>query len=327
MNEQIQNCCNLIRDKDIHSKEDIIVKSISITNCYENKIRIPKEKSNSIEASDNNISNSHDKIIDLIPLKSIPDLFINFDIVQIDENGLFNNLKNSKYNKVIFKTIQEHYSPSNGNFLTTDNNNNNHNENNKIDKNENENENNIYNNEMNTVFISNKIEPKLNKSLSLFSIEYNKSSNNYILTSLTDEIYFSLEVWSNKNLHLENLKRYYLQLSDTIISIFPNNIDRNITIKLLNINNGDKKKNKYNFDTKVLPIKIGRNDCNINIYKESISRVHLIIDYDININKFFIRDNYSTNGSLILLKKGKDIELKDKMFFFLEKVHFILKRQ
>ena len=334
MNEPIQNCCSLIRNKDIHSKEDIIVKSISITNCYENKIRIPKEKSNSIEASDNsekniniinNISNNHDKIIDLIPLKSIPDLFINFEIVQIDENGLTNNLKNSKYNKVIFKTIQENYSPSNGNFLTTDNNN--HNENNKIEKNEIDNENNINNNEINTVFISNKIEPKLNKSLSLFSIEYNKTSNNYILTSLTDEIYFSLEIWSNKNFYLENLKRYYLQLSNIIISIFPNNIDRNITIKLLNINNGDKNKNKYNFDCKVLPIKIGRSDCNININKESISKVHLIIDYDININKFFIRDNYSTNGSLILLKKGKDIELKDKMFFFLEKVHFILKRQ
>ena len=268
---------------------------------------------------------SNKNIINLIPLKSIQDLFTNYNVVKIDENGLCDNLniKKAKFNKVIFNiTTQRDTSlntPSNTNILSSNNND----DKNEIEKNKNNGEN--ENNNFDTVYISNKIEPKINKSLSLFCIQYNKTSNNYILTSFTDEIFFALEIWSNKNFYLENSKRYYVQLSDIIISIFPNNIDKNITIKLLNLQSEEKGKNKYILDCNNLPITIGRNGCSININKTSISKVHLLINFDTNRNQFFIRDNFSTNGSLILLKKGKDIKLEDKMFFFLGKEHFMLK--
>ena len=268
---------------------------------------------------------SNKNIINLIPLKSIQDLFTNYNVVKIDENGLCDNLniKKAKFNKVIFNiTTQRDTSlntPSNTNILSSNNND----DKNEIEKNKNNGEN--ENNNFDTVYISNKIEPKINKSLSLFCIQYNKTSNNYILTSFTDEIFFALEIWSNKNFYLENSKRYYVQLSDIIISIFPNNIDKNITIKLLNLQTEEKGKNKYILDCNTLPITIGRNGCSININKTSISKVHLLINFDTNRNQFFIRDNFSTNGSLILLKKGKDIKLEDKMFFFLGKEHFMLK--
>ena len=268
---------------------------------------------------------SNKNIINLIPLKSIQDLFTNYNVVKIDENGLCDNLniKKAKFNKVIFNiTTQRDTSlntPSNTNILSSNNND----DKNEIEKNKNNLEN--ENNNFDTVYISNKIEPKINKSLSLFCIQYNKTSNNYILTSFTDEIFFALEIWSNKNFYLENSKRYYVQLSDIIISIFPNNIDKNITIKLLNLQTEEKGKNKYILDCNNLPITIGRNGCSININKTSISKVHLLINFDTNRNQFFIRDNFSTNGSLILLKKGKDIKLEDKMFFFLGKEHFMLK--
>ena len=268
---------------------------------------------------------SNKNIINLVPLKSIQDLFTNYNVVKIDENGLCDNLniKKAKFNKVIFNiTTQRDTSlntPSNTNILSSNNND----DKNEIEKNKNNGEN--ENNNFDTVYISNKIEPKINKSLSLFCIQYNKTSNNYILTSFTDEIFFALEIWSNKNFYLENSKRYYVQLSDIIISIFPNNIDKNITIKLLNLQSEEKGKNKYILDCNTLPITIGRNGCSININKTSISKVHLLINFDTNRNQFFIRDNFSTNGSLILLKKGKDIKLEDKMFFFLGKEHFMLK--
>jgi len=268
---------------------------------------------------------SNKNIINLIPLKSIQDLFTNYNVVKIDENGLCDNLniKKAKFNKVIFNiTTQRDTSlntPSNTNILSSNNND----DKNEIEKNKNNGEN--ENNNFDTVYISNKIEPKINKSLSLFCIQYNKTSNNYILTSFTDEIFFALEIWSNKNFYLENSKRYYVQLSDIIISILPNNIDKNITIKLLNLQSEEKGKNKYILDCNTLPITIGRNGCSININKTSISKVHLLINFDTNRNQFFIRDNFSTNGSLILLKKGKDIKLEDKMFFFLGKEHFMLK--
>lgn len=268
--------------------------------------------------NNNLLSYSTEKKIKLIPLKNIPDLFINYSIVEMDENGLCDNLKKSQSSKVLFIN-QENNSPSNKYISTS--------ENNKTEKKEIKQENIVNNNDINeiaTVYINNKIEAKINKSESLFSIEYNNSSNRYILTSLVDDIFFALGVSSNKNFYLENSKRYYIQVSDIIFSFLPNDIDKKIIIKELN--EGEKNKNKYVFEIDKLPIKIGRKGCNINLNNNSISKVHLIIDYDNNKNQFFIRDNYSTNGSLILLKKGKDVKLEDKMFFFLVKEHFILKR-
>ena len=252
------------------------------------------------------------KIIDLIPLKSIQDLFTNHSIVKIDENGLCENSNKNeiKYGKVLFNiVIGNNNSQINDNYL-------------KLDNKENS------NNENNTIYLSNKIDPKINKSVSLFSIHYNKMTNNYVLTSFTDEVFFALEIWSNKNLYIEHSKRYYVQMSDIIISLNSNNINKNIKIKILNLKNEDNSgvKNKYIFDFNKVPITIGRNNCSINIEKNSISKVHLIINYDVNTNQFFLRDNFSTNGSFVLLKNGKEINLEDKMFFFLEKVHFILKR-
>ena len=282
---------------------------------YERTIKENIPKNNNI------LSYSKEKKIKLIPLKNIPDLFINYNIVEIDENGLCDNLKKLQNNssKVLFNINQDNNSPSNKNFSTG--------ENNKIENKEIRQENIINsndNNEIATIYINNKIEAKINKSESLFSIEYNNSINRYILTSLVDDIFFALGISSNRNFYLENSKRYYIQISDIIFSLLPNNIDKKITIKELT--EGEKNKNKIIFEIEKLPINIGRKGCNINLNNISISKVHLIIDYDNNINQFFIRDNYSTNGSLILLKKGKDVQLEDKMFFFLGKEHFILRR-
>ena len=118
-------------------------------------------------------------------------------------------------------------------------------------------------------------------------------------------------------------------MSDIIISLKSNIVDKKITIKILNMKNEENDngvKNKYIFDFNKVPITIGRNNCSINIEKISISKVHLIINYDINTNLFFLRDNFSTNGSFVLMKNGKEVALEDKMFFFLEKEHFTLKR-
>ena len=218
---------------------------------------------------------------------------------------------------MLFNLAQENNSPLNWNNLTI-----------KNEKNDNKEDNDINNNiiDYDSIFVNNKIEPKINKPLSLFSIQYNNSLNKYVLTSLVDEIFFALEIGPNKNFYLDNSQRYYLQLTDTIISLLPNNIDKNIIIKILNINKEKNDKSKYIFEFNQLPVKIGRTGCNINIHKNYISKIHLIISYDTNINQIFIKDNYSTNGSLILLKKGKEIKLEDKMFFFLVKEDFILVR-
>lgn len=134
---------------------------------------------------------------------------------------------------------------------------------------------------------------------------------------------------SNKNFYLDNSKRYYIQLTNTIISLLANNVDKNITIKILNLNNSENNvnnNNKFFYELDKLPVTIGRINCNININKNYISKNHLTINYDNKLNQFYVRDNGSTNGSVILLKKGKDIKLEDKMFFFWAKVLFTQRR-
>lgn len=297
----------------------MILKPISLTNCYDNNNdQSPNTKSHTLGGIINHKSNNslsscyHKKIISLIPLKSSQDLFINHSVVKIDENGLSENPNKNEIlsGKVLFNISTNDNSKINNNYL-------------KLDNKENSNDENI-------IYLSNKIVPKINKSASLFSIHYNKITNNYILTSFTDDIFFALEIWSNKNLYIENSKRYYIQMSDIIISIKSNDNDKIITIKILNLknekNNNNDIKNKYIFEFNKVPITIGRNNCSINIEKNSISKVHLIINYDANTNQFFLRDNFSTNGSFVLLKNEKEITLSDKMFFFLQKEHFILKR-
>ena len=244
---------------------------------------------------------------------------MNYNIVQINENGLYENMKNQN-NKVLFKIAQDHNSPSNGLFLTS--------ENNRIENNEIKNES-IINKDFNNtdvIFVNNKIDNKIDKPLSLFFIKYNNTLNKYILTSLVDDVFLALEIKHNKNFYLDDSKRYYMQLCNVIITIMPNNTEKNVKIKILNSKDNKKTNNKYIFDNKQLPVKIGRKGCNININNNSISKVHLIVNYDKGINQFYAKDNNSTNGSLILLKKGKDIKLEDNMFFFLEKEHFLLKR-
>ena len=295
----------------------MILKPLSITNCFDNNNdQSPNTKSQGgmINHKSNNslLSCYHKKIIHLVPLKSIDNLFTNHNIVKIDENGLCDNSNKNEINcgKVLFNlNINENSQISNNNL--------------KLYNKENS------NGENNTIYLSNKINPKINKSASIFSIHYNKNTNNYILTSFTDDIFFALEIWSNRNLYIEHSKRYYIQMSDIIISLKSNIVDKKITIKIFNIKNEENDnsvKNKYIFDFNKVPITIGRNNCSINIEKKSISKVHLIINYDINTNLFFLRDNFSTNGSFVLMKNGKEVVLEDKMFFFLEKEHFTLKR-
>ena len=297
----------------------MILKPLSITNCFDNNNdQSPNIKSHTLGGMINHKSNNsllscyHKKIIDLVPLKSIQDLFTNHNIVKIDENGLCENSNKNEinYGKVLFNININENSQISNNYL-------------KLDNKENSNV------ENNTIYLSNKINPKINKSASIFSIHYNKITNNFILTSFTDDIFFALEIWSNRNLYIEHSKRYYIQMSDIIISLKSNIVDKKITIKIFNIKNEENDnsvKNKYIFDFNKVPITIGRNNCSINIEKKSISKVHLIINYDINTNLFFLRDNFSTNGSFVLMKNGKEVVLEDKMFFFLEKEHFTLKR-
>lgn len=100
-------------------------------------------------------------------------------------------------------------------------------------------------------------------------------------------------------LNLECDKDYYLILGTIFLSI---NIKKSLKVKInIEVELENEKSQKYSFEIKDLPIKIGRSHCNINIPKPSVSKLHSSIDYE--NDNFFYKDENSTNGSTLLIKE------------------------
>ena len=151
----------------------------------------------------------------------------------------------------------------------------------------------------------------LDKKEKIFSL-------NFVHSSLL--LYYKI----NNNLAFEIDKDYYLILGDILLTI---NVKRsnNSNGKMVNIQveTEDEKPQKYSFEEKEVPIKIGRVNCNINISKSSISKLHSIIDFD--NNNFFYKDSQSTNGSTLLIKEDDILKIKGEMNFKLEDISFKIK--
>ena len=125
----------------------------------------------------------------------------------------------------------------------------------------------------------------------------------------------------NNKLNLEYDKDYYLILGSIFLSI---NIKKSLKIKInIQIELENEKSQKYIFEIKDLPIKIGRSNCNINIPKPSVSKLHSCLDYE--NDNFFYKDENSTNGSTLLIKEDDFLKLKGKMNFKLEDIPFTIK--
>ena len=90
----------------------------------------------------------------------------------------------------------------------------------------------------------------------------------------------------------------------------------------IEIKNQNEKTKKYSFGLKDLPIKIGRENCNINIPKPSISKLHSYIYYENGV--FWYKDEYSKNGSTLVMKKDDYVKIKGKMNFKLEDIPFTI---
>ena len=119
-------------------------------------------------------------------------------------------------------------------------------------------------------------------------------------------------------LNLECDKDYYLILGTIFLSI---NIKKSLKVKInIEVELENEKSQKYSFEIKDLPIKIGRSHCNINIPKPSVSKLHSSIDYE--NDNFFYKDENSTNGSTLLIKEDDFLKLRGKMSFKLEDMAF-----
>ena len=158
--------------------------------------------------------------------------------------------------------------------------------------------------------------------------KYNNSKIFEIFLDTNEKIYvlyfihnsFLLYYKINEKLNLDFDKDYYIIIGKIFMFIKIKNSKKlkiNIEIKAEN-----EKKKKHTFELKDIPIKIGKENCTINIPKLSISKIHSCIYYE--NGSFWYKDENSKNGSTLVIKEDDYLKLKGKMNFKLEDVPFTI---
>ena len=157
----------------------------------------------------------------------------------------------------------------------------------------------------------------------VFEIFINKKNKTYTLYFLHNSLILYYKI--NNNVFFDMEKDYYLILGDIFLTIIVKK-KTDTKEKTINIQTEieNEKPNKYTFEPKDMPIRIGRVNCHINIPRPSISKLHSVIDFlD---DEFFYKDCGSTNGSTLLAVQllCQEIQLAADRLFFLDELAVLL---
>lgn len=156
----------------------------------------------------------------------------------------------------------------------------------------------------------------------VFEIYVNKKNNSYALYFLHSSLILYYKISDNVFFNID--KDYYLILGDIFLTIqVKKSLKSNEKIIHIQAEIENEKPKNYSYSPKETPIKIGRVNCNINISKPSISKLHSIIDFK--DNNFYYKDCGSTNGSTLLIREDDNLNIKGEMNFKLEDVSFKIK--
>lgn len=244
-------------------------------------------------------SNIGDILVDInIKLILTGDLFLN-KIIEIDKYGMKNSLRKDPNGVTIFGYKRDNINPTGPlcdyyfdlQIAQKENNNQNRNKKHNFGK--------VF-----EIFID-----KIEKIFVLYFVH----NSLFLYYKINDHLIFDID------------KDYYLILGDIFMTI---NIKKtqDSNKKIINIEvELDEKTKKYTFEQNDVPIKIGRANCNIEISKPSISKLHSIIDFDFSNDTFLYKDSQSTNGTTLLIKEDDIIKIKGEMNFKLEDIAFKIK--
>lgn len=159
---------------------------------------------------------------------------------------------------------------------------------------------------------------------SLFNIIYERNNKNYILKSHTSDYFFSYIITPYHQIILNDQEKNYFKIGKIIIVITPNIKDHSLDL-LIKKGESMTDKKEYTFAVNEFPVSIGRSGCTINLPCNSLSKSHSTLDYNISHHRFFFIDNASTNGSQLLLNKGRSIKISGDQMFNINDVLFTIK--
>ena len=158
----------------------------------------------------------------------------------------------------------------------------------------------------------------------VFEIIFNKKNKEYTLYFLNPYLYLYYKI--NNYVYFYPQRDYFLFIGKIFLSINIQKGDNGQTISIQIDNtydNSNKEVNKkYIFDQKKNMIKIGRVNCDIIINVKCVSKIHGIIQFSKTNQLFYYKDNNTTNGTNLLIKKDDFLKIKGEMNFKLEDVNF-----
>ena len=166
-----------------------------------------------------------------------------------------------------------------------------------------------------------KIDENKNKKLTgkVFEIYLNKKDKKYTLYFLHNSLILYYKIKNDVLLNLN--KDYFLIIGDIFITVhIKRNNSNNQKMIYIQAELENEKPKKYSFSSNETPIKIGRVNCQVEIKKPSISKLHGLIDYK--NDNFYYKDCGSTNGSTLLIREDDSLKIKGKMNLKLGDISF-----
>ena len=153
----------------------------------------------------------------------------------------------------------------------------------------------------------------------VFEIYLNKKDKKYTLYFLHNSLILYYKIKNDVFLNLD--KDYFLILGDIFLTIhIKRNSSNNQKMIHIQADFENEKPKKYVFSPSETSIKIGRVNCQVEIKKPSISKLHSIIDYK--NDNFYYKDCGSTNGSTLLIREDDSLKIKGKMSLKLGDISF-----
>ena len=141
----------------------------------------------------------------------------------------------------------------------------------------------------------------------LFEIVYDKNDNIYLLNFLHRQLTMNCLI-IEYDYYLDYFKNINILIGDVTLVFYAKKNNDKHSIEVI-VNDKNNKVSNYSFLEYAMPVTLGRKNCTITLKHENVSKVHAFIFFSKEKGKFFIKDNFSTNKTYLILKEGDTLAI------------------